>query len=326
MKRQITILIACLLCCTSADELSTVKIQKDSRIRLKVEDVYPLSFTTDPADYKPKSIEWKSSNDSILQITDTNKEFCQIKFLKPGKAKITVTVDGKTATATFKVNRRFSYGILLMLQAVGLLAVAAYFIFKKRKDLPSPPDETEETAQPYEMAKYEHLKEKYSSLENEYKRMQSFNRDLLAERNDWERKYKELKRQMEKRPVVRESGDYDANYQNKPEPAEPITFTPDAFADVLYADAIIDGFFNRVKERPNEDTIFRMHLTNPHAAQFTVYSGAEQLVKKRPEFLEGCDKQVLNNAQNMRIESEGVAQQQADGKWKIMKRLNIIIN
>jgi hypothetical protein len=96
--------------------------------------------------------------------------------------------------------------------------------------------------------------------------------------------------------------------------------------NILYADAIIDGFFNKVKEIPNEDTIFELHLKNNDSATFTIFSGANQLITKRPEFLEGCDKQVLRNSANVKIIKKGETQKQSNGKWKIINKLNLIID
>jgi len=97
-------------------------------------------------------------------------------------------------------------------------------------------------------------------------------------------------------------------------------------ASVLYADAIIDGYFNRLSETPNGDTIFELHLQNEKVATFRVFSGANQLIIKRPEFLEGCDRQILTNAQKIQIENEGTAWLQTNGKWKIIDKLNVVIN
>jgi hypothetical protein len=94
----------------------------------------------------------------------------------------------------------------------------------------------------------------------------------------------------------------------------------------LYADSIFEDFFNRVTESPNEDTVFELHLQNAQNATFTIYPSAKQRIIKRPAFLDGCDKQVLINGQDVKIIDEGIAQLQADGKWKITKKLNVIIS
>jgi LysM repeat protein len=100
---------------------------------------------------------------------------------------------------------------------------------------------------------------------------------------------------------------------------------PQTSASTLYADAIINGSLNRVKETPNEDTIFELHLQNAHTATFTIYQSAYQRIVANPSFLEGCDKQVLNNEHKVEIASKGTTQRDADGKWKIIHKLNVII-
>jgi hypothetical protein len=96
-------------------------------------------------------------------------------------------------------------------------------------------------------------------------------------------------------------------------------------ASTLYADAITDGYFSCVKEMPNEDSVFELYLQNAQTATFTIYQSAYQRTIANPSFLEGCDKQVLNSAQKVEIVSKGTAQRDADGKWKISHKLNVII-
>ena len=78
-------------------------------------------------------------------------------------------------------------------------------------------------------------------------------------------------------------------------------------------------------EKPDDDTIFEMRLQNAQAAVFTIYHSANQRIIDNPSFLEGCDKQVLSNAQKVVIESKGATRKQADGKWKIINKLNAIL-
>lgn len=95
---------------------------------------------------------------------------------------------------------------------------------------------------------------------------------------------------------------------------------------ILFADSIIDGCFNEITERPNEDTIFELTLQNAQTAKFSISPIAYARIIARPSFLDGCDKQVLNNAQKVEIINKGTAQKQTDGKWKIINKLNVIIN
>lgn len=88
----------------------------------------------------------------------------------------------------------------------------------------------------------------------------------------------------------------------------------------LYADSIINGQFNCVKEQPNEDTIFELKLDqqNNSRATIIIYPEAFRRVIANPAFLEGCEKQILgNNSVTMII--EGIAQKDSSGKWNITK-------
>lgn len=108
----------------------------------------------------------------------------------------------------------------------------------------------------------------------------------------------------------------------KPETVgQPAAFT----ASPRYADAISGDFFNKVCEQPNEDTVFELNLRTLDLATFTVYREAYSRVIKRPEFLSGCDKQVLPNGHTIKIERQGEAQRQVTGKWRIVKKLNVIV-
>jgi len=184
---------------------------------------------------------------------------------------------------------------------------------------------------------YEKLKEKYQALDAEYKHLKESNN---AEIKEWKRKYGELEREKDKLlneniELGKENEAYKCNSKFNTnsitgQKGIDISFDKenieDTFTSVLYADAIIDGYFNRLSKTPNADTIFEMHLQNAKMATFSIFFGAEQLIIKRPEFLEGCEKQVLNNAQNIRIESEGTARLNVNLKWEIIKPLNIVIN
>ncbi|MDR0835053.1 MAG: hypothetical protein LBN11_00525 [Tannerella sp.] len=146
---------------------------------------------------------------------------------------------------------------------------------------------------------------------------------LLAERNEWERRYRELAKQG----IASQARNDEL--QTIVVPVAHVTETinnEQQTATTLYADAITDGYFSRVKETPNEDSVFEVHLQNAQTATFTVYQSAYQRIIANPSFLEGCDKQVLNSAQTVEIVSKGTAQKQMDGKWQITKKLNVIIN
>lgn len=94
---------------------------------------------------------------------------------------------------------------------------------------------------------------------------------------------------------------------------------------VLYADAIIDDYFVRISEAPNEDTLFVLNLDGENSANFGIYKPAYPRIVANPSFLEGCEKQILGNTMQLDVK-EGRAQRDAsNGKWKIIEKLNVLI-
>jgi hypothetical protein len=88
----------------------------------------------------------------------------------------------------------------------------------------------------------------------------------------------------------------------------------------LYADVITEnGLFNCVTEQPTADSIFELKLEKASAAKakVVIYREAEELVKQRPEFLEGCDVQNSGNT-NLTILHEGEAIKEGDS-WRMKK-------
>lgn len=89
----------------------------------------------------------------------------------------------------------------------------------------------------------------------------------------------------------------------------------------MYSDCIIDGYFNRVSERPDEDTVFELVLDdeNMNMASVDVYQGAHRRIIVNPAFIDGCEKQIVGNS-NVRVERKGIAEKDADnGKWRLIK-------
>jgi hypothetical protein len=89
----------------------------------------------------------------------------------------------------------------------------------------------------------------------------------------------------------------------------------------FYADAIIDGKFNRVKETADEnETNFELKLNHASdtTAKVIVYQGAYRRILANPSFLDGCEKQLIgNNYTSVAMIKEGIAQKDSDGKWHI---------
>lgn len=94
----------------------------------------------------------------------------------------------------------------------------------------------------------------------------------------------------------------------------------------LYADVIDNGYFNRVTEQPTPESIFELILNEEGEtrAKVIVYSEAYQLVTKRPEFLDGCDKHVIGNSMVTML-NDGIAQKEG-GKWKVLTKPEVKIS
>lgn len=94
----------------------------------------------------------------------------------------------------------------------------------------------------------------------------------------------------------------------------------------LFSDAIIDGYFVKVHDTPNDDAIFTLNLRGENIAEFTIYQASIQRVLANPSYLDGCDKQIVGNSSKLEIISKGQAQKDAsNGKWKVTKKMNILI-
>ncbi|MDR0603771.1 MAG: Ig-like domain-containing protein [Bacteroidales bacterium] len=111
-------------------------------------------------------------------------------------------------------------------------------------------------------------------------------------------------------------------------PEQPKSPTPAApQSQSLYADVIIDGKFNRVREQPNEDTTFELMLGKPNdmQAKVIIWEGAYRRVLANSSFLENCEKQILGNT-NVTMIHNGEAQKENDGKWHIIKKPEVKIS
>lgn len=95
----------------------------------------------------------------------------------------------------------------------------------------------------------------------------------------------------------------------------------------LYSDAIVDGSLNKVKERPNDDTIFELILNeqNSTSAKVVIYSGAKRRIIANASFLEGCEKQIIGS-NDVVVEREGIAEKDSTtGVWNLIKRPKVLI-
>lgn len=93
----------------------------------------------------------------------------------------------------------------------------------------------------------------------------------------------------------------------------------------LYAESIVNDKLMRVKESPNEDSIFELKLQGDSRASVTIYRGSHNRILQNPSFLDGCDKQVLGHG-SLTVRQEGRAEKDENGKWKLVSKVNVILN
>lgn len=154
-------------------------------------------------------------------------------------------------------------------------------------------------------------------LEDKVQSLTKEKAELESQKSNWEREKRSLEQEI-------------TGLRNKKAPVAPIAPSPKPAPpqpQSLYADVIVNGKFNRVKEQPDSaETNFELRLDSPNAtsAKIYIYPGAERRILVNPAFLEGCDKQILGNS---RVETTqpGLAQKEGENNWVVTKKPEVII-
>lgn len=165
------------------------------------------------------------------------------------------------------------------------------------------------------------LKEKKDDLERKNKNLERENKEIREEIAEKDKKIQQVfEMQREKQDFSKNAV---TNTIAQPGITQPNINAPTAQNSTLYADCIIDGYFNRVVETPNEDTIYEITLVSDNKAIFGIYIEAHNRVIRNPDFIDGCDKQKINlNSQTLEVE-EGESTKDGLGKWQICKKAKI---
>lgn len=157
-----------------------------------------------------------------------------------------------------------------------------------------------------------------SGLRLELKTLKRNYNELVEENNSFRKEIEQLKdtstRLIETRTIETAFVHKNQDSPTKPEPSS-----------TLYADSIIDDYFVKVRETPTEDSIFVLFLNGENSAEFSIYDTAQSKVIANPSYLDGCEKQVLCETNQIEIISKGKAQREGDGKWRVINKLNVII-
>ena len=156
-----------------------------------------------------------------------------------------------------------------------------------------------------------------ADLEDKVQGLTKEKEELESQKSNWEREKRSLEQELtglrtKKAPVAPTAP------SPKPAPPQP---------KILYAYAIVNGKFNRVKEQPDSaETNFELRLDSPTAtsAKIYIYPGAERRILANPAFLEGCEKQILGNS---RVETTqpGLATKEGENNWVVTKKPEVII-
>ena len=196
-------------------------------------------------------------------------------------------------------------GIILgVIAGLLLIILIIVLVLKKKADAKTLGSQTE-------------LQGMIADLEDKVQGLTKEKEELESQKSNWEREKRSLEQEL-------------TGLRNKKAPVAPTAPSPKPAPpqpQSLYADAIVNGKFNRVKEQPDSaETNFELRLDSPTAtsAKIYIYSGAERRILANPAFLEGCDKQILGNS---RVETThpGLAQKEGENNWVVTKKPEVII-
>lgn len=194
--------------------------------------------------------------------------------------------------------------ILGIIAGLLLIILIIVLVLKKKADAQTLGSQTE-------------LQGMIDDLEDKVQSLTKEKAELESQKSNWEREKRSLEQEI-------------TGLRNKKAPVAPIAPSPKPAPpqpQSLYADAIVNGKFNRVKEQPDPaETNFELRLDSPTAtsAKIYIYPGAERRILANPAFLEGCDKQILGNS---RVETThpGLAQKEGENNWVVTKKPEVII-
>lgn len=279
--------------------------KEDSTILLKIK--------ISPSKYEPQNgIKW-TVDENVAKVIAKDSTSCTLKFIKKGKTKVTATVDGVKANTTVKFKPN---GIGWIFVVIFVLAISyiTYLWYRSRKNQHYTNDHNSTNVD--NKQSNIKLERRVTELEQMVRELRHDNRLLREDLNRILQKQPELN--TFKKTAKRST---DIAHVNNEDLGHSYSYTDED--RTLYADSIIDGYFNKVTEKANDDTTFELHVTK-NGANVSVYSDAIRRIIANPSFLDGCDKQIIGN-RIVEIKDKGFAQIQMNGKWKLTKRLNVII-
>lgn len=321
-----------------SDDIKKIKIET-SQNKFDINAIYEIKLRVlkpRNAQLKNKQITWvccDTTQNQILQIIDTkNNENCSIRFLQKGKVRIKAIVGEAEDTITLKTrSNNIGWWLLCaIIILIGGYALGYLNIVKLRnnnKSKKQPQNNLHSKELKNLTLKYNKLLEEKEEYINKHKTLVSKYNQLAKDYNLLGVQYDELidKYKKMKKQSIPKVGVHKTNEIKKAD-IKDINQTTEKTANnnsIMYADCIVDNFFNKVTNEPDEDTVFEFHAHN-NMADFVIYSGAKRRIIANPAYLDGCEKQIIGDS-DVIVDETGIAQIQMDGKWKIINSLKVII-
>ena len=313
----------------NSQDIKKIEIKKDNN-RFDINATYELKVQVK----KPRNenlgnnnVSWKvlpnteSSQETILEITKTDKDKCYVKFNQKGKVKIEAQVGSIKDTIVLRTrsnNRLWSIIVMCIISTLCYYAIKIKSSNSKKKSERENTKELECNIKEPDK-KINNLTKEKTNLENKYNETLKKYKGLVGEYNklvdDYNKlrsKYISIKNNKEIKPQIIPRTEVIETKE-----------VPKKKAAILYSDFVVDGFFNKVTSEPNDDTVFELHIKDNYA-DILIYDGAKKRIIANPAYLDGCECQIIGN-HNIDIEEKGVAQKQINDKWKVIKVLKVVI-
>lgn len=213
------------------------------------------------------------------------------------------------------------FWLLLSVMVGAIFGIFLFYVLYVKKQIQEQEHKNSELSQ-----KYHNLKREKSSDNSEMYGLRSKIQTLEREKQKLLNENINLGEEIDRLKAIQSNTNKNRTTDAHHVPASQVPNQPAEPPTTLYADAIIDDYFVKVRETPNEDSIFVLQLNGKNSADFDIYANAYSKVVANPSYLEGCEKQILYETKQIEVLSKGYTQQvDVDGKWKVIKKLNVII-
>lgn len=304
----------------------TIKIDEQTKYTITIKQVVETTEQTGKSPTaKETSNQQRQSDDSQNKITQLHQRITSLKsdstICHKALAELQLKYDGLEKTYEYEIEnlkKRIKYAIIFSIIGTLIIAFVVLILLYKKLNKTFSDDLKDAEKETYGLRRQ--LNDKHSDKSIKEKRL----KELEGEIDKFKKENDSLKMEimhLQKNSSKVQSTTNQEIVENQPViDNNPPTPEPPRIVS-MYSDCIIDGYFNRVSERPDEDTVFELVLDdeNMNMASVDVYQGAHRRIIANPAFIDGCEKQIVGNS-NVRVERKGIAEKDADnGKWRLIK-------